>query len=713
MSTEDGGRATSTSPGRGQVPARKRRRPALSCEQCRNRKVKCDRNFPSCDRCIRMDQAHACAYSNDVFSRMGRKRASPQNAESDHASAPNNRSRLLPQQAGASPLYRPRQGTTNPATAESLARPIPAATDNLLEGLPDTDAAVAGETSTQVTRRSIRSVRSISSCIGGSMYFEGRDSQTRFFGQTNPMNMYSQFGELRAYIKEIKSENPTLINLRTEFEAFQRDRKKGVSDGRSLDGLVPPRQTADELVALYLDYFEPTHRVLHKPSFRREYARYWGSPESASPGFVAQLLAMMAAVLVMHNSSAVGSSGIGPAVRETAREWVNAAESFLQRHTKRPDLRIFQICCLSIVSRRLNGLSENQAWIATGSLVKMAMSAGYHREPRDLAKVSPFYLEMRRRIWATIVELDLQASIDRGMLPSVREGDFNTTPPMNLSDDSIDETVSDLPTSEPLEVVTDSAFQAALTTSLSLRLRICAWANSANIELDYEDALNMDEELSRHLNSMPVWSCPTADDASNQQSPHARVLLQLVLRQYVILLHTPFASLGQHISKYAHSRRVRLETATTILCQCQDILQPSTSNMIRCIVPSGTIQAALAVCHELYMSDAGYASPHILRTVPAFAESLIGLAETALTAIETQLYMIGKKASEFYLLTMVLSLLKARLWPTTEEASRSKAVEQILRIGQRLYAWQMQAEAEKTLRRKVGGWLAHSRHGYP
>lgn len=49
------------------------------------------------------------------------------------------------------------------------------------------------------------------------------------------------------------------------------------------------------------------------------------------------------------------------------------------------------------------------------------------------SKVSPFYIEMRWRIWATIVELDLQASVDRGM-PPVREADFNTIPPIYIRD---------------------------------------------------------------------------------------------------------------------------------------------------------------------------------------------------------------------------------------------------------------------------------------
>ncbi|PGH05254.1 hypothetical protein AJ80_08362 [Polytolypa hystricis UAMH7299] len=691
MSTaNDVGSTTLIIPEQGQgrdpkAPTRKRRRPALACEQCRSRKVKCDRKFPSCDRCARMGQADACAYSDDIFSR-------------SHAPAQGSAPSLPKRHAGAT-TYRSRQEVIDPATADSHAQAIRAAGSSLLGNHPHACAAIAGETPTQVTR--------------SSMYLQGKDAQTRFSGQTNPMNMYSQvpfplgprvfeqsthnkqFEGLHRHIQEVKSENSAINNLRAEFEAFKstcKD-KRGI-EGRSLDGLLPPRQMADELVAVYLNCLEPTLRILHIPSFRRDYATYWENPQTAAPIFVAQLLAMMASVLVLHNSSTAEPSSVEPAILETALKWVESTESFIQGCTKRPDLRVFQASCLLAVARRVNGVSANQAWITTGNLIKLAMSAGYHREPNDHAKVSPFYVEMRRRIWATIVELHLQASVDRGMPPSVREGDFNTIAPMNLSDDAIDEPSSDLPTAEPLEVLTDSTFHAVLTKSLLLRLRICAWANSASIGLSYEDVLNLDEELSRHLNNIPAWRHPAADDAGNWQGSRIRVLLELILRQYIIILHTPFASLGEQMPKYAHSRRARLEAATTILCQFKGILQPGST--IRYFIPSDTLQAALAVCHELYMSDSGFGSSPILTVVPNFAESLISITEVALAAIETQVYTIGKKMPEFYVLAMALSLVKAKLWPESAGFSRSKVAEQILRVGYHLYTWKTQAKTLQT-----------------
>lgn len=44
-------------------PQRRRRRPALACEKCRRRKIKCDRNTP-CDQCIR-SKSETCAYLPD------------------------------------------------------------------------------------------------------------------------------------------------------------------------------------------------------------------------------------------------------------------------------------------------------------------------------------------------------------------------------------------------------------------------------------------------------------------------------------------------------------------------------------------------------------------------------------------------------------------------------------------------------------------------
>src|SRR5437667_8429598 len=47
---------------------------------------------------------------------------------------------------------------------------------------------------------------------------------------------------------------------------------------------IPSRELADTLVHLYLTTFEPAYRILHVPSFWKEYHALWASPDSASVG---------------------------------------------------------------------------------------------------------------------------------------------------------------------------------------------------------------------------------------------------------------------------------------------------------------------------------------------------------------------------------------------------------------------------------------------
>lgn len=47
-------------------PDRKRRRKVLSCNDCRRRKVQCDRATPACTRCAKAGKATSCTYEDDA-----------------------------------------------------------------------------------------------------------------------------------------------------------------------------------------------------------------------------------------------------------------------------------------------------------------------------------------------------------------------------------------------------------------------------------------------------------------------------------------------------------------------------------------------------------------------------------------------------------------------------------------------------------------------
>lgn len=323
-----------------------------------------------------------------------------------------------------------------------------------------------------------------------------------------------------------------------------------------------------------------------------------------------QLLLAMAAALSLRENLTFDLKGRGrdAITPETAIIWIRACEAWISTSPYRPRPHSWTMLALNsllAIAKRANHIQGNAFWIATGALMRSAMAAGYHREPSGLANISIFHREMRRRLWATIVELDLQASLERGMPPSIREEDFNSRPPLNINDEAIHENTKESPTPMPLDFLTDTSFQASMYRSLGLRLRVCALINNKQArtaESLFREALEIDEEITRALMAIPTTWVSTATDEWRTQRPlYLKTMLNLLLRQQLILLHMPFVNLSEMNPRFAHSRRARLEAATSILSQFkmlvkQEILPPSGCNTCQ-------FQAALAICHELYLKN--------------------------------------------------------------------------------------------------------------
>lgn len=376
---------------------------------------------------------------------------------------------------------------------------------------------------------------------------------------------------------------------------------------------MPARKVADELLNIYITRFEATHRVLHLPTLLKEYNKYWNNPRTIATTSVVQLLLAMATALSLRENLPCDLQvrGRDAISRETAASWIQACESWMSTNpSRRPPHSWTMLAsdCLLIIAKRANHIQAHEFWITTGALMRSAMAAGYHREPNSKANISVFHREMRRRLWATIIELDLQASIERGMPPSLRQEDFNSRPPLNINDDAIQEPAQEPLTQMPLEILTDTSFQAIAYRSIGLRLRICALINNSHVETvesHFHDALAMDEEMMTALMTIPTtWMSTAANDGLSQRPVYLRTMLDLLLRQQLLLLHMPFANLGEHHARFGHSRRARLEAATSILSQFKmlvdyGILPPSACSNCQ-------FQAALAVCHELYLKNVAF-----------------------------------------------------------------------------------------------------------
>ncbi|KAK0108680.1 hypothetical protein ONS95_003472 [Cadophora gregata] len=340
---------------------------------------------------------------------------------------------------------------------------------------------------------------------------------------------------------------------------------------------VPPRDICDKLVACYLRTSESIYRILHIPSFHREYNQYWLNPAGTGSPFIIKLLLIMSIGAIYHQEpDSVHWRG-------QALQWVYAAQSWIATPFEKKRLHIsgLQIHCLILIARLDNGVAGDLVWNSAGALIRTAFQMGYHRDPKFLPQMSALHAELRRRLWATVLELNIQSSLDSGMPGLISPNDYDTEPPSNLDDDEIDEHVTATPTPKPMEVFTQSSLQIRLLSSMKLRLLIVSHSNNIRMEPSYEEVLRISSELSLVLkqnNAFITRICQASQPPRISQM--LRNIFDTAIRRFLLTLHRPYSARATRDPRYYFSRKVCIDLAATFLTY------PST-NPSEPVVPEG------------------------------------------------------------------------------------------------------------------------------
>ena len=301
------------------------------------------------------------------------------------------------------------------------------------------------------------------------------------------------------------------------------------------------------------------YRILHRPTFWRAYRKYWENPASASPAFIVQLQLCMAIGTCFQDDVAV--------LRRSVAQWVYEAQIWLSLPPEKPRASVasLQTMCLLHVAREICGVEGDPAWISAGSLLRTAMYLGLHRDPDNLSKMSAFNAELRRRLWATILEIVLQASLDSGAPPRLALSDFDTRPPSNYDDDQLTESgdVQPIPP-RPLSVFTQTTIQIALLRSYPIRLAIMQYANHFNSSVTYQETLKWNNELTNACRALSATFQPFYDPAGilpKRLSLFQLRLAESMVQRFVLALNYPWLSLAHNNPAYYFARKMCVETS--------------------------------------------------------------------------------------------------------------------------------------------------------
>ncbi|KAE8394223.1 hypothetical protein ETB97_011671 [Aspergillus alliaceus] len=564
------------------ITSRKRRRPAKSCEQCRRRKVRCDLQLP-CKACRQSRETLTCTYresprlrssKTDVWDDSG----SPEIRASNFAEgAPQDQSlSILSQQhlrdfGGFPSTHSDSQDAVHPeiepsgTSLQELANRLRKAEQQLSElSRIRQSSHASGDLTIPVIAPRLRNTTEKTKLFGPShwMYTAEKIDCSQIDPQDMELSIVDVKADLADMIKECRNLRKSAKSQQTLYL------NNPVPD---LSSTFPERHVCDELVGAYMRTFEQLYRIIHIPSFWKEYYMFWEEPHLVSTPFLIKLGLVFAVGATFYPILSESER-----LRRLAQSWIYAAQWWLVGPSEKSTRNLdgIQVFCLLLVSRKSN-LIGSSPWLSTGSLLRMAMTMGLHRDPRGFPNLTPFQAEMRTRLWTTILELVVLESVDSSSMPlTISAQDFDDHVPRNINDVDLDPEAKEPLTSEPLKQYTDSSVQLLMRKSLSTRMEATKLVNNLNPEQPYNTALQLATDLQRACRDLAAhfqmhWPQPLGNMGFH------RTFLDMQLRRYILLLHRPYMLQAHQDPRFYLSRKICGESAMIIASYAESIKLPS------------------------------------------------------------------------------------------------------------------------------------------
>jgi len=338
------------------------------------------------------------------------------------------------------------------------------------------------------------------------------------------------------------------------------NRQSGTSDPET--DALPSREAMDTLISSYMRTFHTILPIVDGASFWGTYTDMCLDKSCARQQFLIQLKLVLAI-----GSSTTPENAIG---RLTICRWTREAEVWLgsTQNKWRLTLDGLRIRCLITLTRQTNGIDARTSGSHAGSTYQMAMQLGLHIDPDHLHEAITISIEAnsRRKLWATLMELELQATMDAGSIPLIRETDWDCTPPKNLADNlqSPDTATDVFNTPLPIEHFTSSSVQNLLARSLPLRLKIARFVNNFRAGSKYQEALALSSTFVAELRQAGrLIECYRQVDAP--MNSFQVEMFNLLMHRFILALHYNFAIQARTDPTFYYSRKMCLDSALVVL----------------------------------------------------------------------------------------------------------------------------------------------------
>ncbi|KAF2024433.1 fungal-specific transcription factor domain-containing protein [Setomelanomma holmii] len=205
---------------------------------------------------------------------------------------------------------------------------------------------------------------------------------------------------------------------------------------------LPTKMEAEALFHRYGEAVSPLAHVLHIPSLKRLFDRFWLNIEMSSPNqnsCTALILAVcMAAAASVSPLQAKSQFGITK--EDLFLRLQKATERALLRANwaKTSNIRTLQALTIYLIPLCRAQISRATS-VVVGALVRLAQCIGIHRLSHSSASsLTPLQRQIRSLLWYQICFLDFKTAEAQGPHPSIRSDDFDIALPLNVDDDAFE-----------------------------------------------------------------------------------------------------------------------------------------------------------------------------------------------------------------------------------------------------------------------------------
>ncbi|TVY40660.1 Fusarisetin A cluster transcription factor, partial [Lachnellula subtilissima] len=339
---------------------------------------------------------------------------------------------------------------------------------------------------------------------------------------------------------------------------------------------LPSREAADRLVSQFFKSYTPSIPatfLVHEATFLKQCNKHWENPAETKIMWIGLLFGAMG--LAMQSYTRTGDippeyQGTLPAMVDLYR--IRAAQCIVLADITKPvEFTIETLMFYTMLEYAVSRDGDMGTCLLSGTIMRLALQQGYHRDPSEHPNLTPFQGEMRRRVWISLNQHELLFSVLVGLPKPVKYAECDTQPPRNIHEEELYEDMKELPPSRPLTEPTKVCFQVVKSRLMRAYGEVVEFLHLLRPQ-PFAEVMRLDLNLMKTREMIPahLQLGDTLEDMKDDQpaTTMEKYILQLFYHKAIVLLHRKFwdaAPEGTPPGKFYYSRKTCVASAVALL----------------------------------------------------------------------------------------------------------------------------------------------------